>query len=307
MTAPAPNATLPTRGVASTDLTEGQSRNIFQARLPMAEALFGFYDGKYPNLDGHVEFIGPSGSTTSKMFFQLKGTQEDVNFYDCDIEFLNYCFQSAEPCVLVLVNIPRDKVYWVHIDPEYISSVLGITDLATFTQQTKRITFSDAQVIDNNSAELIAMCRKHYADNAPRLAAMSAGTNARAGVTAEGDAVTAVGAGRAQPFADVQSKFVPVTEGMEDKMMMYHAFVYSLRPFYLDQRNDTRRRALLLYLGITDSEERYIIEALSRARLLDRTGDLLFVTDKRDALSTLNHYVDNGTLDLDEITRISSL
>jgi hypothetical protein len=88
------------------------------------------------------------------LFFQLKGTQEDLRHYDCEVEFLNYCFNAPEPTFLILVNIPRDRVYWEHVDRTYISSVLGIGDLAAFGQRRKRINFSDERTIERNAQTL---------------------------------------------------------------------------------------------------------------------------------------------------------
>ncbi len=300
-----PEDQLPTRGVAATDTIEEQSKDLLRSKLPHAERIFNFFDGKHPNIDGLVEFMGSSGSTGVKMFFSLKGTTSDITYHDCETQFLNYCYQAKEPCFLILVNVPRNEVYWIHIDPAYIANELGIPDLAAFTQQSKRIHFLETQTIDNNAGELIEVCRKHYADNAPRFT----GQPAAAAVTPERaeEAPVVPEATETRPFADVQSKFTSAAAGMDEKMILYHAFVYTFRPFYLDQRSDARRRALLPYLGITDSEERYIIEALTTQGLLERTGELLSVTDKNDALSSFDHYLNSGRIDLDEVTRISAL
>src|SRR3954454_20361382 len=143
-----PSDQLTTRGPSPSDIIEARSKETLKSKLPISETAFIFYPDKHPNLDGHIEFFGPRGSLAVKLFFQLKAKEQDVTSYDIDVMFLNYCYTSHEPTFLFLVNLPQDKVYWVHVNKEYIETVLGIKDLAAFDQQTKRINFPTGQVID---------------------------------------------------------------------------------------------------------------------------------------------------------------
>lgn len=154
------NLNLPTKSISPTDLIEERSKQILKSKLPLREALFTFYPDKYPNLDGHIEFLDENGSTTIKLFFQLKGTENDINYYDCDITFLNYCYRSTEPIFLIFANIPQEKVYWEHIDRTYILSALDIRDIARFAQQSKRITFLEERTINQNTPVLIDICKR---------------------------------------------------------------------------------------------------------------------------------------------------
>lgn len=59
---------LPTKGVGDTDLLEEQSRHVLRSKLPMKDAMITPFDGKYPNIDVHIEFFGSKGSLGVRMF-----------------------------------------------------------------------------------------------------------------------------------------------------------------------------------------------------------------------------------------------
>ncbi len=289
------NENLPTKGVSTSDLIEKRSRQILECRLPLGEALFIFYPDKTPNLDGHIEFLDDHGSTTTKLFFQLKGTEQDTNYYDCDIEFINYCYRSAEPVFLILVTIPQEKVYWEHIDQAYIVDRLGIKDIANFNQNSKRVIFLEEKQINQNASSLIEICKRHYQDGAKLLYEQAISITQKQIVAPRG---------QAQSFDEIKKKFSASIKDLEEKLMLYYAFVYALTPYFLDQRGEKRRRIVLRYLSITDSEERLIIENLMNAKLLGRVGDLIFVTAKEEAISVFNHFIDMGRIDLGEIAEL---
>jgi hypothetical protein len=291
-----PNNNLATRGFSGADITEKKSRQILESKFPLNEAIFFNYDGKTPNLDGHIEFFDEKGSTTVILFYQLKGTIKDINYHDCERELLNYAYRAHAPIFLILVNIPQEKVYWEHIDKAYISAVLGIIDISKFNQKTKRITFSEEKKIDNNSSILIDVCRKYYQDNAENI------IEQRTAFLQEQE----VDSGPSRPYTEIKEKLSVTIKGIEDKLLLYFAFIYLLKPFFLDQRHEKRRRELLKYLLITGSEERFIIESLIKSKMLGRSGDMLFVNSRSDAISVLNHFVDSGRISLEEITTIFS-
>ena len=322
------NEQLTTKAPSPTDQIEKKSQQIFESKLPLTDALFVWYGDKNPNLDGHIEFLGENGSTTVKLFFQLKSSEQEIIYHDCDRSFLNYCYQAAEPTFLVFVNIPQQKVYWEHITPAYIVSTLGIGDLVTFDQQTKRINFSEERMIDKNAKILEEVCRTHYQETLEaRVYAQEAETK---GERVSGQEPTirkireAISSSKqevigtpqqvtspeeeagADAFGHLKEKLTVLLSDMTDKLMFYYAFMYMLKPFYLDQRGEKKRRKLIDLLQITASQERFIIESLVNANLLGRVGDLIFVTQKEEAASALNHYIDAGQLNLEEITQLFS-
>lgn len=324
------NKQLTTRGPSPTDLIEQNSKQIFESKLPLADRIFFWYGDKTPNLDGHIEFLGENGSTTVKMFFQLKSSEQEIIYHDCDRSFLNYCYQAAEPTFLVFVNIPRQKVYWEHITPAFITSILGITDLVTFDQQTKRINFSEEKIIDQNAPSLIKECRKHYQDTSRaetynQEAAMRGKRisgqeptirktkeeikKARKDISSDQKQIKAMPEEKREEiytFHDTRKKFNAILGNMADKLMLYYTFVYLLKPFYLDQRGEKKRKTLIKFLQVTDSQERFLIESLVNANLLGRVGDLIFVIQKEEAILILNHYIDAGQFNLEEITQLFS-
>lgn len=325
------NEQLTTRGVSPTDQTEKKSQQIFESKLSLTDALFVWYGDKNPNLDGHVEFLGENGSTTVKMFFQLKSSEQDITYHDCDRSFLNYCYQATEPTFLVFANISQQKVYWEHITPAYISSTLGIVDLAVFAQQTKRVNFSEERTIDKNAKVLEGECRKHYQDilevreytqgaeaRGERVSGQEAilhKTNEdikkiKKDASSDQKQIIEVVPGekqeKADTFQNIQEKFVSILGDMTDKFMLYYAFTHILKPFYLDQRGEKKRRTLIKFLQITDSQERFFIETLANAELIGRVGDLIFATQKENAISVFNYYIDTGRLNLEEVTGLFS-
>lgn len=297
------NTSLQTRGVAGTDQVEQRSRQLLRAKLPLNDALITDYSDKYPNLDGHIEFLDGNGSTAVKLFFQLKGTEQDVNYYDLDTTFLNYCYRAAEPTFLILVNIPQEKVYWAHISKTYISSVLQIDDLTKFTQQQKRIVFQEDKTVDQNAPILMEMCKKHNED---RPSGTSKPIPEDQITTSVKDSSLPGVESKAVEFNVVKGKFTDSINNLDEKLMLYHAFVYALRPFFLDSRGEQKRKDLLNLLSISDTQERFIIENLLHADLLAQTGELVYVTHKEDAIATLNHFVEVGRIDLDQVTQLFS-
>lgn len=105
-------------------------------------------------------------------------------------------------------------------------------------------------------------------------------------------------------YNKLSNKIDSLLNSMTDKSKLYFALVYVLKPFYMDQRGDEKRRKLLGFLQLTDSQERFIVEGLENANLFGRVGDLVFVTNKDEAISVVNHYVDTGQLDLTEIAQL---
>lgn len=322
------NEQLITKGPSLTDQIEKKSQQIFQSKLPLKDALFVWYGDKNPNLDGHIEFLGEKGSTTVKLFFQLKSSKRDITYYDCDRSFLNYCYQAAEPTFLVFVNIPQQKIYWEHITSVYIKSILGIRDLTAFDQQTKRINFLKEKIIDKNARILEEVCKKHYREaveakeyvqeaetkgehisgqeliNNKIKEAISSSKQEEIGtfqkVTSQKKEIDT------NAFDCLKKKFAVLVSDMTDKLMFYYAFVYVLKPFYLDQRGENKRRKLIDLIQITASQERFIIESLINSNFLGRVGDLIFVAKKEEAISILNNYIDAGQLNLEEITGLFS-
>ena len=237
------------------------------------------------------------------MFFQLKSSKQDITYHDCDKSFLNYCYQATEPTFLVFVNIPQKKVYWEHITIAYIEDILGIKDLTAFEQQTKRINFSEDKIINANISILIEECRKHYQDKSKVKAEMQSDISAE---QKQLKSISEQGEEEAVNYNSIRDKFTSMLGNMTDKMMLYYAFVYILKPFYLDQRGEQKRRTLLGLLQITDSQERFLIESLVNTNLLGRVGDLVFVTQKREAISVINHCIDDGQLNLAEVIQLFS-
>ncbi|MBE3128366.1 MAG: DUF4365 domain-containing protein [Actinobacteria bacterium] len=322
------NEQLITKGPSSTDQVEKESKQIFQSKVPIRDAQIIWYGDKYPNLDGHIEFLEEKSSTTVKLFFQLKGSKQDIAYYDCDRFFLNYCYRAAEPTFLIFVNIPQQKVYWEHISPTYIKLNLGIRDLATFDQQTKRINFLKEKIIDKNTKILEGICTKHYQDSAEvreyvqeaktkgeRISGQELINNKikEAISLNKQEAVNTlqqVNPQEKEIYADVfdclKKKFAVLINNMTDKLMLYYSFVYMLKPFYLDQRGEKKRRKLIDLIQISASQERFIIESLINSNFLGRVGDLIFVAKKEEAISILNNYIDAGKLNLKEITGLFS-
>ena len=296
----------------------------------MEEAIIEDYDDKYPNIDGHIEFLNDNGSSTSvRLLFQIKGTeQQGLASYSCPKDFLSYCYISHDPIALIFVNIPDNKVYWQLIDRSYITSVLGIQDLASFDQETKNITFSDDRVIDKNAPTLLGICAKRWAEmlgseeyqrEAKATMRLVTGqeedqrilhnklASAQESAT---DEIRQTKQLEKQPiketFADLERKFLERTSDLPGKMMLYHSFVYALRPFYLDLRNQQKRVKLLGLLNITEAEERYIVENLTKADLLGRVGSLIFVTNKEQAAVSLDHYFEAGVIDPEQVAELFS-
>jgi hypothetical protein len=298
------NESFPTKSVSNTDHIEERSRQILRAKLPLNDAILVFYSDKYPNLDGHIEFLeGENGSTAVKLFFQLKGTEQDINYYDLDVSLLNYCYRAAEPTFLILVNIPQEKVYWVHINKSYISSVLQIEDLSKFSQQQKRIIFQEDKTIDQNAPVLMGVCEKHNKE--PSIDALGSLLEDQVGSSVK--ELSLPGAeSKSVEFSIVKSKFEKSISNLDENLMLYHAFIYALRPFYLDKRGEKKRKDLLNLLSISDAQERFIIENLLLSELLAKTGELVYVTDRADAIATLNHFVESGHINLDQVTQLFS-
>lgn len=297
------NEQLTTKKPSPTDLIEQNSKQIFESKLPLAKRIFTWYGDKYPNLDGHIEFVGENGSTAVKMFFQLKSSEQDIAYHDCEKSFLNYCYQAAEPTFLVFTNIPQQKVYWEHITISYIEDVLGIKNLTAFEQQTKRINFSEDKIINSNTQILIEECRKHYQDKSKIRAEIQDNLSAD---QKQIKLISEETKEKTVTYHSLRERFASMLGNMTDKLMLYYALVYMLKPFYLDQRGERKRRALLGLLQITDSQERFLIESLVNANLLGRVGDLIFITRKEEAVSVINHYIDAGQLNLAEITQLFS-
>lgn len=322
------NEKLKTKGPAPTDQVEKKSQHILASKVPLSDAIFDWYGDKYPNLDGHIEFLGENGSTTVKLFFQLKSSEQDINYYDCDRSFLNYCYQAAEPTFLVFVNIQQQKVYWEHITPAYIESILGIKNITTFNQKTKRIIFSEKKIVNKNAKILEEVCKKHYKDAVKAREYIQEAENKGERISrqkliiskikedissSKQEAVSTLQQVSPQEkeinkniFDCLKKKFAALISDIPNKLMFYYAFVYMLKPFYLDQRGEKKRRKLIDLMQITASQERFIIESLINSNFLGRIGELIFVVKKEEAISIINNYIDSGQLNLEEITGLFS-
>jgi len=322
------NEKLKTKGRSPTDLIEEKSIHIVKSKLPVKEAQFILYPEKTPNLDGHIEFYNKNGSTTVRLYFQLKGSQRDIKHYDCTREFINYCYMSYDPIFLIFVNIPQQKVYWEYISQTYITSILGIKDLTTFHQRTKRIKFSKEKVIDNNAKTLEEVCRKHH-ENVAEIRkntqeAESKGesvsrqklinSNIKENISSSKEEVISTlhqvssqkNGINTNVFDCLKKKFEALTRDILNKLMLYYAFIYILKPFYLDQRGEKNRKKLIDFMQITDYQEHFIIESLINANFLGRVGDLIFVVKKEEAISIINNYIETGQLTLEKITGLFS-
>jgi len=322
------NEKLKTKGRSPTDLIEEKSIHIVKSKLPVREAQFILYPEKTPNIDGHIEFYNKNGSTTVRLYFQLKGSQRDIKHYDCTREFINYCYMSYDPIFLIFVNIPQQEVYWEHITQTYITSTLGIENLDVFHQKTKRIIFSKEKVIDNNAKTLEEVCRKHHENVAEIIKNVKEAKNRGEGVSrqklinskikedissSKQEAISTLQQVTSQKrgistnvFDCLKKKFSALISDIPNKLMFYYAFVYMLKPFYLDQRGERKRRKLIDLMQITATQEHFIIESLINSNFLGRIGKLIFVIKKEEAISIINNYIDSGQLNLEEITGLFS-
>ncbi len=301
------NKGLPTKGSSPQDNIDRRGQGILREKLPYNEAIIEHYQPKYPNIDGHIEFMNPltGGSTAVHCFFQLKSSEQNKQHFDLKTGYLNYFYECPEPCLLIFVNIPQETVYWEHINKNYIEKVLGIPDLEKYTQKKVRIKFADGHTIDNNAATLLGLSRKHYESMVKDIPkgeeVASSGDIPVPYIPSEGQPKTT----KAQ-FAKVENEISACISGLGELAELYYGFIHMLSPLYLDNRGDAKRVKILQYLNMTEAQERYVIEALQNSGLLARRGSLVYVIDAGSAKSVLSHYLDTGKIELDKLTKFFS-
>src|SRR5262249_23946502 len=148
------------------------------------------------------------------------------------------------------------------------------------------------RIIDQNADVLARVCRQHY-KNLQVTPESEAKVEERIEALSTAHQIDFVeGQIAALSFDAVRAKFSASIESIHEKAILYHAFVHMLRPFFLDSRGEKKRGALLQLLGVSETEERFIIESLMNGGLLGRTGNLLFVMNKGEAISALSFFVD---------------
>lgn len=269
----------------------------------MTEVRISPYDGKYIGLDGRFEFFESNGGSTGVTAdYQLKGTTKDVTFYPCTKKFLERCWKSHGPVFLILANLSRDEIYWELIDQRYIKTFLGIPNITSFKGGTKRVKFAKEKIINNSEIPLLDACNKHFKNlkSAGRITAQEASI-----ITQQAKVITKTPQLPAD-FAALKSRFDASLEDLGEGAMLYYTLIYVVRPVFLDRRSDKKRATILQFLGLSENDERTIIERLMSSNLLKRVGGLLYASDNKDAIALLQHFVDVGRLDPTQIAKTFS-
>ncbi len=206
----------------------------------------------------------------------------------------------------------KNSVYDNEIEITLIQEMcIGSTKIGDISEEAKKEAEKPSEIIEaylnptwknmKNSKVLIEECRKHYQDKSKTLAETQDDLSSE---QKQVDAISKEPKEETVTYNTISEKVNSLLDSITDKSRLYFALVYILKPFYTDQRGDEKRRKLLGFLQLTDSQERFIIESLVNTNLLGRVGDLVFVTNKDEAISVVNHYVDNGQFDLTEIAQL---
>lgn len=144
------------------DIIEEKGRDIFLNKLDKNYFLlddFSIRTGKdkYPDIDGQIRLRDGNRNYLNKyLHYQLKSHQQIKNpeKYYCPRKIINYLIDTNVPTILFVVDIDRQRTYWIFIDKQ-TKSMLSL-------KKDKRGRSFDLTLneINNNSIELNAQWSK---------------------------------------------------------------------------------------------------------------------------------------------------
>lgn len=102
----------------------------------------------------------------------------------------------------------------------------------------------------------------------------------------------------------LEEKFQILFISLELKKKYYFAFIYLLTPLYKGERDKIKRRKLRKLFRITKKEELNFINSLEKEGLIELTGDLVTVANKKKAEKILNEVINKSNVDLGKIVNL---
>ncbi len=107
---------------------------------------------KWPNIDGFLDFQDDSFNPVGRLEVQVKGLPENHQLkYKCNVSFLLYCRDVAQlPVLLFGVDLQIKRIYWLHIDEKFASSLKLKPN-----QKYKTIYFENSRWFDDSNTNYI--------------------------------------------------------------------------------------------------------------------------------------------------------
>lgn len=107
---------------------------------------------KWPNIDGYLEVQDSLYQSIGKLEAQVKTLPKNHKFkYQCKTSFLAYCRDVAQiPVLLLCVDLPKERIYWLHIDSGFVSGL----NLKS-NQGKKTISLDPSRYIDRTTESYI--------------------------------------------------------------------------------------------------------------------------------------------------------
>ncbi|GAH46608.1 unnamed protein product, partial [marine sediment metagenome] len=140
------------------DTIEENGRKIFENALDTNYFLLNDFaktvgKDKYPDIDGQIRLRDGNRTYLNRyLHYQLKSHQQIKNpeKYYCPRKIINYLIDTNVPTILLVVDVDRQRTYWIFIDAQIESNL-------NLKKDNKGRSFDlTSNVISNNSAELNA-------------------------------------------------------------------------------------------------------------------------------------------------------
>ena len=100
-----------------------------------------------------------------------------------------------------------------------------------------------------------------------------------------------------------KNTYFPLSD-LKEKEIIYLSLIYLLEPFYVDNRGDIIRKKLRKLLTITKKEENTLVRKFEKSNLIERTGSLIFLRDKKTIKEFLDDLIKKNKINLEKITEL---
>jgi len=281
----------------TSDQIEACSKQIFESILPVDLCKKTELDGKFEKYD-YIIHIFDGGVPKYDFRLQIKGVNIDkVKKKQIDIKkYLKPWRESTLPVIFVLVNIKSKQMWWEHIDEYYARSRLKLKNRKHGT-----VTITPTHELTNkNAREFILQCQDIYIKHAKNYSdpptSVEKYVNEQLAIDEQiRDKVIVVDEYEVEKhkIEDAKHRMTDLFTQLGDKCGRYMGFICLLEnvPFDLGSNGSTTREKIREYLKITSTEENLCIEYLLKHKIIERTGEIISIKERKDAEIHLHNLI----------------
>jgi len=271
--------------ITQQDATEEKGRGLLAIRV--ADVCKNVpYDGKMACFDGMLLITNQNKEPDGRSIqYQLKST-EDADCFDWSIkiEEMKVYPKYPHPCIIIIVNIPSERIYWQLIDSYYLNHFVNLES------KTHSIKFSSAQGIDDKGNFIDDIYAKYTNQNKGEEVFLQ---QLRKIKDSDRSSTT-------EERSNISDRIDLMAEQQKHKIKLFITCVYLSEPLYMDDRGLEMRNKIRAIVNCNAIEELSIVNVLIANEIIKSEGAIIALNDRAGAKEIANEMIEHNDKILDE-------